>query len=65
MTQTLGRQDVLNILTLVILGVWVITIVVRLWMPWPEATVADKAMLAATGYWFAVQALKKNGNGAA
>jgi hypothetical protein len=41
-------------------GFWIITAVVRLWMPWPEAHILDAAMAPIIGYWFLANS-KKNG----
>lgn len=58
------RQAITNILTIVIVVVWIITAVVRIWVDWPQAVILDSAMPIVIGYWFASSAMtKKNGNG--
>jgi hypothetical protein len=56
------RQQVTTLLTLIIVLLWTITAVVRLWVPWPVANVLDAAMPLIIGYWFVMNAgAKKNG----
>jgi hypothetical protein len=57
------RQEVITFLTMVIVGVWIVTAVVRIWVSWPAAYVLDAAMPLVVGYWFVSNAVKKNGNG--
>jgi hypothetical protein len=58
----MNRQQVVTILTAVIVGLWIITAVVRIWISWPEAYVLDAAMPLVIGYWFVSNANgKKNG----
>lgn len=57
----LDRQEVTNILTLLIVGVWIITAVVRIWVDWPQAVILDSAMPIVLAYWFASTAARKNG----
>jgi len=60
-----NRQQVTTFLTVVIVAFWIITAVVRIWVPWPVAHVIDAAMPVVVGYWFLSNAaVKKNGNGA-
>lgn len=61
----LDRQQITNILTIVIVLVWIVTAVVRIWVDWPQAMILDSAMPIVIGYWFASSAMtsKKNGNG--
>jgi len=58
------RQQVTTFLTVVIVGLWIVTAVVRIWVTWPEAHVLDAAMPMIVGYWFLSNSTaKKNGNG--
>lgn len=57
----LPKQQVINILTGIIVGFWIISAIVRLWIEWPEAAVLDSLMAPTIGYWF----LSKSKNGAA
>jgi hypothetical protein len=60
----LDRQQMVNLLTVVIVAAWIATAVVRIWRPWPEAAILDAAMPLLIGYYFAAQAMvKRNGNG--
>lgn len=51
------RQQVTTLLTLVIVGLWVITFVTRIWIDWPPASVLDAAMPLVLGYWFVSNAV--------
>jgi hypothetical protein len=55
----LSRQQVVTLLTLVIVGVWIVTAVVRIWVPWPVANILDAAMPVVIGYYF----VSKSANG--
>jgi hypothetical protein len=58
----MDRQRVVTILTVVIVVFWMITAVVRIWQPWPAASIVDSAMPLVIGYWFVINAAaKKNG----
>lgn len=59
------RQVVTTFLTLVIVGVWIVTAVVRIWVPLLDAPhILDALMPMVCGYWFLSNAAaKKNGNG--
>jgi len=57
--QFVTRQQVVTALTLVIVGFWLISAVVRLFIEWPGAAVLDSVMPAVVGYWFASGAAKK------
>jgi hypothetical protein len=60
----LDRQQMVNLLTVVIVAAWIATAVVRIWKPWPEAAILDSAMPLLIGWWFAATAAaKRNGNG--
>jgi hypothetical protein len=60
----LDRAQVTNLLTLIIVAVWIATAVVRMFRPWPEAAIIDSAMPLVIGYWFASTAAgKRNDNG--
>jgi hypothetical protein len=56
----MSRELTVTALTGVIVVLWMVTAVVRIWHPWPEATVVDSAMPCVIGYWFVSNA-KKNG----
>lgn len=57
------RQQVTNFLTLLIVGVWIIFSIIRIWVDIPQAAVLDTAMPLVIGYWFTSSAItKKNGN---
>ena len=58
------RHQVTTFLTMVIVGLWIITFIVRVWVPLEQASILDAAMPLVIGYWFVANALKKNGNGA-
>ena len=57
----LDRHQVTTILTLIIVAVWIIGAVVRLFVPWPEMRVLDSALPLVVGYWFVSAAIKRNG----
>lgn len=58
------QQQVTTLLTIAIVVLWLITAVVRIWVPWSVASVLDSAMPLVIGYWFVSNASpKKNGNG--
>ncbi len=48
----LTRQQVVTLLTLAIVGLWTLTAIVRLWMPFPAGSVLDAAMPLVVGFWF-------------
>ena len=54
---SLNRQQVTTLLTLFLVVLWVITAIVRIWVPFPAAYILDGAMPLVVGYWFA----SKNG----
>jgi hypothetical protein len=60
----MDRQRVTNILTLIIVCVWIVFAVVRVWVEIPAAVILDSAMPVVIGYWFASSAipLKKEEN---
>ena len=49
-------------LTVIVVVVWIITAVIRIWVKWPEAAVLDAAMPLVIGYYFVAQAVRRNGN---
>ena len=58
----LTRQQVITLLTLFVCVVWVITAVVRIWLPFPAAYLLDAAMPVVLGYYFLTKAANgKNG----
>lgn len=57
----LDTKTVVTILTLVMVTLWVISAVVRIWVAWPEARVLDAIMPIIIGYWFLSNSSKKNG----
>ena len=60
-----SRQKITTWLTLVIVGLWIISFVVRFWTPIPVASVLDSAMPLVIGYWFVSGAATgKNGKAA-
>lgn len=58
----MNRQRVVTILTAVIVAMWIVSAVVRLFIAWPEAAILDSAMAPLVGFWFLSNA-RKNGNG--
>ena len=56
----LEREQVVNLLTLLIVIAWIATAVVRIWVDWPEATVLDAAMPLVISYYFISNA-RRNG----
>jgi hypothetical protein len=61
----LNRLTVTTFLTLIVVGLWIVTVIVRIWVDIPAAAVLDSAMPLIIGYWFVSGAApKKNGNGA-
>jgi hypothetical protein len=55
----MDRQQVTTVLTVVLVGMWIITAVARIWISWPEAHVLDSVMPSLVGYWFLTKV--KNG----
>ena len=56
------RQRITTIVALAIVAFWTVTAVVRIWIPWPVASVLDSAMPLVIGWWFvSSSATKKNG----
>ena len=51
--------SVATILTVVIVTLWIIGAIVRIWQPWPPAVVLDSAMPLVVGYWFVSNSTKK------
>jgi hypothetical protein len=58
------RHQVTTFLTVVIVGLWIITFIVRIWVPLEQASILDSAMPLVIGYWFVANALKNGKNGA-
>lgn len=56
-----NRDAVVTILTGVLVLLWVASMVARIWVDLPQATVLDAAMPILIGFWFSTQATKKNG----
>jgi len=55
------KDKMITILTLIIVLLWVISAVVRIFQPWPIAGVLDSAMPLVIGYWFVnASSSKKN-----
>jgi uncharacterized MnhB-related membrane protein len=46
------KEQVVTLLTLIVVVLWVISAIVRIWQPWPIAGVLDSAMPLVIGYWF-------------
>jgi len=59
----MSRELTVTALTGVIVVLWMVTAVVRIWHPWPEAAVMDSAMPCVVGYWFVSGTVKRNGAG--
>ena len=58
------QQSHVTVISLIIVGLWTVTAVVRIWVEWPAATVIDNLMPLVGAFWFAVTAAngkKKNG----
>ena len=57
----MNRQRITTILTAIIVAVWLVSAVVRIFHPWPEASVIDSAMPMVIGFWFFTGTKKDNG----
>jgi hypothetical protein len=57
------RQQVTTLLTLFVCGLWFITAIVRIWLPFPSAYILDAAMPLVIGYYFVSKNGKENRNG--
>jgi hypothetical protein len=58
----MSRDLIVTALTGVIVGLWLVSAVVRIWHPWPEASVLDSAMPLVIGYYFISKPTKRNGS---
>ena len=47
-----NRQQVTTFLTVVIVGLWIVTTVVRIWVPLDAAAILDSALPLVIGYYF-------------
>jgi hypothetical protein len=56
---TATRDNLIAILTGVLVVAWICSAVVRIWVPWPEAAVLDGAMPLVIGFFFVHGGLKK------
>ena len=60
------KTDVPTIITFVVIGIWVVSFVVRIHNPsWSGGQALDASLLLVMGYWFTFKAISrsKNGNG--
>jgi hypothetical protein len=54
------RHQVTTFLTLVIVGLWIVTAVTRIWIDWPAANVLDALMPVVCGFYFLSKSAEKN-----
>ena len=60
----MGRQQITTLLTVVIVAFWIVSAVIRIWVPFPPGAVLDSAMPLVIGFWF-VSTSSSTKNGAA
>ena len=51
------HQQFVNVMTVLLVVMWIISAIARIWIKWPEVAVLDSAMPSVIGYWFATNAV--------